>query len=102
MVCVVTKTLKHVVKQYALNQTRGCWLLSDALFDALAVYMMCCFELNHRQGTWVEANDFDVELEVLYSYMLGEVTCVLYPFISYVCAFKAEKAHNMLALMLDP
>ena len=76
-------------------------MLSDALFDALTIYMRCCLELNHRQGTWVEANNFEVELEVLYGRMVGEVMCVLCPFISFVCAFKAEKTHNMLALMLD-
>ena len=48
------------------------------------------------------AGNFDVELEVLYGHMAGEVICVLYPFIWFVCAFKAEKTHNMLALVLDP
>ena len=99
---VLTKILKHVVKQCILNQTRGYWLLSDALFVALTIYMRRCLELNHRQGTWLQFCDFDVELEVLYGRMACEVTCVLYPFISFACAFKAEKVHNMLALILGP
>jgi hypothetical protein len=46
----------------------------------------------------MDADDFDVEHEVLHGRMANEVMCVLYPFISFVCAFKAEKVHNMLAL----
>ena len=64
--------------------------------------MRRCLELNHRQGTWFHICNFDVELEVLYGRMACEVTCVLYPFISFACVFKAEKVHNMLALILGP
>ena len=49
----------------------------------------------------MEVDHFDVELEVLYGRMAGEVTRVLYPSISFVCAFKVAKTLNMLAFMLD-
>lgn len=50
----------------------------------------------------MDTNDFDVELKVLYGLVAGKVTRVLYPFISFACAFKAENVHNMLALVLGP
>ena len=50
----------------------------------------------------MDTNDFDVKLKVLYGLVSGKVTRVLYPFISFACAFKAENVHNMLALVLGP
>lgn len=50
----------------------------------------------------MDVDDFEVEHEVLHGRMANEVMHVFYPFISFVCAFIAEKAHNMLAFILDP
>lgn len=46
--------------------------------------------------------NIDVELEALYDCTAGGISHVLYPLISFACAFKANKTHNMLALILDP
>ena len=35
----VPKTVKPVVKELVLNQTRGYWMLNNALFIAFTIYM---------------------------------------------------------------
>jgi hypothetical protein len=50
----------------------------------------------------LECDEFKSELEILYGRMVGEVATVLRPFLSFARTFDAGKAHNMLALILDP
>jgi hypothetical protein len=50
----------------------------------------------------LECGEFESELEILYGRMAGEVATVLRPLLSFARTFDVGKAHNMLALMLDP
>ncbi|KAJ7552447.1 hypothetical protein O6H91_06G055400 [Diphasiastrum complanatum] len=100
----VSSTLIPVVKRCVLNQTRGYWLLSDALVAALKL----CMQMG--QASYIIHNsmvadcngDFDAELELLNAHMKNEMVGVLEPFLSCLVSFSARKAHNILALMLDP
>ncbi|KAJ7538060.1 hypothetical protein O6H91_11G033100 [Diphasiastrum complanatum] len=98
----VSSTLIPVAKQCVLNQTRGYWLLSDALVAALKL----CIQMGqarYKIHNSMVANcngDFDAELELLNARM-KDVVGVLEPFLSCLVSFSARKAHN-IALMLDP
>jgi hypothetical protein len=67
----VTETLNPVVKQCVLNQTRGYWLLSDALAAALAISVELCAHIDHISGMNppLQYGDFDAELELLHAKM---------------------------------
>lgn len=100
----VTGTLNAIVKQCILNQTRGYWLLSDALAAAFRVSV----ELQdvHDQRAHVvpalRVGDFESEIEMLKMRMAREAIGVLKPFLAFAVVFSESKAYNMLALMLDP
>jgi len=49
-----------------------------------------------------EILNFDGELQVLQQHMQKQVVQVLDPFISFMLSFQPHKAHNMLAIMLNP
>lgn len=46
--------------------------------------------------------DFESKLQALHLCMMVEVMVVLAPFLSFATTYTPNKAHNMLALMLDP
>jgi len=46
--------------------------------------------------------DFEFELGALHMHMMVEVHVVLAPFVAFTYSYNANKAHNMLTLMLDP
>jgi hypothetical protein len=50
---------------------------------------------------WQNLN-FDGELKILKIRKQKQVIVVLEPFFSFMLGFQPHKAHNMLALMLDP
>ncbi|KAG0556897.1 hypothetical protein KC19_11G087000 [Ceratodon purpureus] len=100
----VTDALIPMVQQCVTNQSKGYWLLSDALASALGL----CIQLHKEQiekglvSPKLETGNFDSELEVLQSRMMSEVINALAPFLSFTVSYSAKHAHNMLALMLDP
>jgi hypothetical protein len=49
-----------------------------------------------------EILNFDGELQVLQQHMQKQVVQVLDPFLSFMLSFQPHKAHNMLAMMLNP
>lgn len=100
----VTETLTPVVSQCVLNQTRGFWLLSDALAGALKLMVqMEAQQLAHNSiEPPLECSEFDSELEILYGRMAGQVAAVLRPFLAFSRKYDEGQAQNMLALMLDP
>jgi len=49
-----------------------------------------------------EILDFDFELQVLQQHMQKQVVQVLHPFLLFMLSFQPHKAHNMLAMMLNP
>jgi hypothetical protein len=49
-----------------------------------------------------EILDFDGELRVLQQHMQKQVVQLLDPFLSFMLSLQPHKAHNMLAMMLNP
>jgi hypothetical protein len=79
----VTQTLNPVVQQCVLNQTRGYWLL----FDALAATFRMSIELQgvHEQRSSVapplQVGDFKSEIEILKARMAKTAVDVMKPFL---------------------
>jgi hypothetical protein len=100
----VTDALTPVVQQCVTSQSKGYWLLSDALATALGL----CIQLHKEQiekglaSPKLEPGNFESELEVLQARMMSEVINALAPFLSFTVSYSSKHAHNMLALMLDP
>lgn len=102
----VSEILLPVLSQIVMNQTRGYWFLSDALAATLSL------SIDLRDERWISTskvttsdgvgNDFDGDLLAFKMRMREEVLGVLEPFLSFATVFSRRKAHNMLALMLDP
>jgi hypothetical protein len=46
--------------------------------------------------------DFEFELQVLHIHMMAKIKAILAPFLAFAPTYIVVKAHNMLALMLDP
>ena len=87
-----------------MNQTRGFWLLSHALTSAMSISVKL-----QVQSSWqefaiplLEVGDCDFELELMYNHIAKVGVAILKPFLAFASKFNKEKAHNMLAIMLDP
>jgi len=92
------------VRQCILNQTRGYWLLSDALAATLAISVEFGAHIDHlsNMNPPLQHGDFDAELGILRGKMSLEAMLVMGPFLSFTHTFISEKAHNMIVLMIDP
>jgi hypothetical protein len=86
-----------------LNQTKGCWSLSNVLHVTLSIRL----KLQNEYNSWATiilplmCGEFD-ELEILYARVVHKAICVLQSCFNFCDKFDAFMAHNMLALMLDP
>ena len=100
----VTQTLNPVVQQCVLNQTRGYWLLSDALAAALrmSIELQGVYDQSASVIPPLQVGDFESEIEILKARMAKTAVDVMKPFLRFSLQFVADKAHNMLSLMLDP
>ncbi len=87
-----------------MNQSKGHWLLSNALF---ATITMTCkltkeVEMNLFVNGLMEKNAIiGVELDLLASNIKREVFGVLDTFLSFLKKFDEKNTHNTFALMLD-
>ena len=92
------------MKQCIFNQTRGYWLLSDALAAAfrVSVELQDVHDQRAHAVPALRVGDFESEIEMLKMRMAREAIGVLKPFLAFAVLFSEAKAHNMLALMLDP
>ncbi|KAG0573230.1 hypothetical protein KC19_VG160100 [Ceratodon purpureus] len=100
----VTGTLNAIVKQCILNQTREYRLLSDALAPAFRVSVEL-HDVHDQRALAVPAlrvGNVESDIEMLKMRMAREAIGVLKPFLAFADVFNESKAHNMLALMLDP
>lgn len=92
------------MQECILNQTRGYWLLSDALVLA----MMISKKLDEQQKDRLNiippltCRDQDVELEILYGSMVGVREKIIQLFLAFAKEYDADMAHNIIAIMLDP
>ncbi len=93
-----------MVNACVMNQSKGHWPLSNALF---ATITMTCkltkeVEMNLFVNGLMEKNAIvGVELDWLASNIKKEVFGVLDTFLSFLKKFDEKKTHNMFALMLD-
>ena len=92
------------MKQCVLNQTRGYWLLSNALATTLVILVELGAHIDHlgNMNPLLQHGDFDAELKILQGKMSLEAMLVMRPFLSFTQTFISEKAHNMIVLMVDP
>ena len=100
----ISSTLSSVVSACVLNQSRGFWLLSDALASTISMVVRLDTERGELEARVRAASifDFDTKLLLLSARMREQVVKVLSPFLSFISSYKLATAHNMLALMLDP
>jgi hypothetical protein len=93
------------VKQCILNQTRGYWLLSDALAATLPIFVELRAHIDHlsNMNPPLQYGDFDAKLKILRGKMYLEAMLVCHEhFLSFTQTFTSEKAHNMIVLMVYP
>jgi hypothetical protein len=102
MAQVVVNILGHVVQHCELNQSRGYWFLSDALFTT--IFLVCKSKVDCLTFDANETQDFDGELITLSQCMQKQVVGVLEPFLSFLVALQTHEAHNIHEAqnMLDP
>jgi len=84
-----------------MNQSKGHWLLSDALAIIINLIMVMESEANPFDGSETFDLFFYVELYTLNKNMWQKVVKVLKPFLEFLKTFNSCQVHNMLALMLD-
>jgi hypothetical protein len=101
---VVCDILNPVVEKCIMNQTRGFWLLSDALVSAMSISVKLQAKSNRCEAAVppLQVGDFDSELEILYGRISKAGVQVLKPFLDFTGKFNRDKSHNMMAIMLDP
>jgi hypothetical protein len=85
-----------------LNQSRGHWLLFDALVTTINLILAMEFQPNPSIDGSETCDQFDVEFHMLNKNMWQEVVKVTRPFLQFLKVFDSCHVHNMLALMLDP
>jgi hypothetical protein len=105
VVCkVVVEIMLPFVKQCTFNQTRGYWLLINALNVALSINL--CMQIQIQQFNITPFNivkvDFEFEMGALWVCMMAKVQAVLAPFMAFTYSYNASKVHNMLVFVLDP
>ncbi len=86
------------------KQNRKYSLLSNVLSVVLAIMGTTRTKYDYRTITIppLQCGEFDQQIEILYGRMVVEVINVLCHFLSFTGSFSQERAHNMVALMLDP
>jgi hypothetical protein len=101
---VVCDILNPVVEKCIMNQTRGFWLLSDALVSAMSISLKLQAKNNRREVAVppLHVGDFDSQLEILYGCISKAGVQVLKPFLDFTGKFNRDKSYNMMAIMLDP
>jgi hypothetical protein len=92
------------VQQCVLNQTRGYWLLSDALAAAfrMSIQLQGVYDQSASVIPPLQVGDFESEIEILKAKMAKTAVDVMKPFLRFSLQFVADQAQNMLSLMLDP
>jgi hypothetical protein len=94
---VLVDNLFLVVNAFVMNESRGYWFLTNALFIAITMKSKLKEELDNLMEEDVV---IVIELNLLISNIKREVCNVLDIF--FLKKFDERKTHNMLALMLDP
>jgi hypothetical protein len=99
---VITSPLNHVVSTYVMNQSRGHWVLSNALIITITLTMEMEVALL-KLSIKLEIFDlFETKIHFLHKNMWLEVIKVIKPFLEFLKSSNARQAHNMIVIMLDP
>ncbi len=100
----ITYTLMPIVKQCVLNQSQSYWLLLDALGSAFSLCIVIKVDVCETQALNQPflRKDFDSKVQEFKLRMMGQVLNALGPFLAFSESYIVAKAHNMLAIMLDP
>ncbi len=85
-----------------MNQSRGHWLLLDALTITIAFTLSMEITLLPLFGGPKIFDTFESEILVLHRNMRLEVIKVIKPFLQFLTAFDGRQVHNMMVIMLDP
>jgi hypothetical protein len=96
--------LSPMVNGCVMNQSKGHWLLSNALFATISMTRKLTKEVEMNlfvNGLMEKSVIIGVELDLLASNKMKEVFGVLDAFLSLLKKFDEKKTHNMFALMLD-
>ncbi len=97
--------MSHVVNVCILNQSKGHWLLNDALNIAISMSLKLKEEMNHLPllDAWIDDDDFDLNIVLeTFTKNIEKVIKIIGSFLSLLTRYNERRAHNMLALMLDP
>ncbi len=102
MCCIIVDYLGLVVSSCILNQSRGHWLLSDALNYTISMSLKFRDEMESTTFNNLMEEDGNVvyELSCLASNIKKEVVYVLDYFLFFLKKYEERKAHNVLSLML--
>jgi hypothetical protein len=100
---IVVDCLSLILIVCVLNQSRGYWLLSDALHFAISMTLKLREPKNAPSFQTLMEEDSNVAFELicLASNIRKKVCEVLDSFLSFLKNFDERKTHNMLALLLD-
>jgi hypothetical protein len=101
---VITETLHPIVHQCLLNQCKGYWFISNALFATLVFMRMMKKEYAHQAILVppLQCGEFDQKIKNLYNKMVTKVINVMCPFLGFAKTFSQVKVNKMVTLMFDP
>jgi hypothetical protein len=101
---IIVDSLGHVVSTCILNQSRGHWLLNDALKFSISMSLKFRDEIDLAtfDNLMGKYGNVACELSCLTSNIKKEIIQVLDSFLSFLKKYEKRKARNMLSLLLDP
>jgi hypothetical protein len=84
-----------------LHQSKGHWLLSNALTIAITLIVNMEPKLLQLSSPSKVSDPFEVEILLLHRNMQLEVIKVINPFLDFLRSIDARQVHNMIIIMLD-
>jgi hypothetical protein len=101
--CIIVDSFGLAMSTCILNQSRGHWLLSDALNFAISMSLGFRDEIDFATFDNLMEEDGNIvyELSCLASNIKKEVIQVMDSFLSFLKKNEKNKAHNMFSLMLE-
>jgi len=99
----LTKIMLPIVKKCILNQTCGYWLIFNTLHATFSISVSMQMEIQQFETTSSNfiRGGFEYEFQALQLHMMAKMMAILVLFWPFATTCTPNKAHNMLALMLD-
>ncbi len=98
----ITFILNPIVYASVMNQSKGHWLLSNALTISITLTMEMEAQLLELSIGLEIFYLFEAKIYLLHRNMRLEVIKGLEPFLEFLRSFDVMRPHNMMAIMLDP